>query len=176
MGSPTLFPHPLHDATRPQVLGVTSSSRTAHYAPPPPHPSLPLFSRPATRPQVLGVTSSSSRADLEHLLASSHVVSLHCPLTPATRGLIGPRELGLMRPDALLINASRGSVVQRDALWEALQVRYGSSGCRTSKDGWVRCTGRACLVGVPYDGVGARALEACGCGGSRRLVAVANVH
>lgn len=82
--------------------------------------------------EVLGTTSSSSRADLEHLLASSHVVSLHCPLTPATRGLIGPRELGLLRPDALLINASRGSVVQRDALWEALQAgRIGGVGLDT---------------------------------------------
>ncbi|EFJ46915.1 hypothetical protein VOLCADRAFT_92712 [Volvox carteri f. nagariensis] len=70
--------------------------------------------------QVLGVTSRSPRRDLEHLLSSSHIVSLHCPLTPATRGLIGPTELALMRPDAILINAARGSVVQRDALWAAL--------------------------------------------------------
>ncbi|GLC46125.1 hypothetical protein PLESTB_001192700 [Pleodorina starrii] len=70
--------------------------------------------------QVLGVTSRSPRSDLEHLLAASHIVSLHCPLTPATRGLIGERELGLMRPDAILINAARGSVVQRDALAAAL--------------------------------------------------------
>ncbi|PNH06099.1 Glyoxylate reductase [Tetrabaena socialis] len=71
--------------------------------------------------EVLGVTSTSPRADLEALLAASHVVSLHCPLTPATAGLIGATELALMRPGAILINCARGSVLQRDALWAALQ-------------------------------------------------------
>ncbi|KAG2447217.1 hypothetical protein HYH02_007957 [Chlamydomonas schloesseri] len=82
--------------------------------------------------QVLGVTSRSSRAELEALLSSSHVVSLHCPLSPATRGLIGRAELGLMRPGALLLNCARGSVVDREALWEALQSgRLGGVGLDT---------------------------------------------
>ncbi|GIL88112.1 hypothetical protein Vretimale_13972 [Volvox reticuliferus] len=72
--------------------------------------------------KVMGVTSRSTRPELEQLLRSSHVVSLHCPLTSSTQGLIGPTELELMRKDAILINAARGSVVQREALWAALQA------------------------------------------------------
>ena len=70
--------------------------------------------------QVVGVRSTSSRAELEHLLQSSHVVTLHVPLTPATRHLIGRAELALMRRDALLINTSRADVIDRDALEWAL--------------------------------------------------------
>ena len=48
--------------------------------------------------------------------ATADVVSLHCPLTPATRGLIGAAELALMKPDALLINTARGALVDSAAL------------------------------------------------------------
>ena len=58
---------------------------------------------------------------LPELLAESDVVSLHVPLTRATRGLIGRDELALLKPDALLINTSRGSVVDLDALLAALR-------------------------------------------------------
>jgi len=58
---------------------------------------------------------------LDALLAASNFVSLHCALTPATRGLLGAREFGIMRPDAILINAARGPVVDTDALVAALQ-------------------------------------------------------
>ncbi|MCX6356482.1 MAG: D-glycerate dehydrogenase [Candidatus Aureabacteria bacterium] len=61
------------------------------------------------------------RADLKSLLRESEIVSLHVPLTPATRHLIGKRELGLMRPDACLINTSRGPVVDEVALVRALR-------------------------------------------------------
>ncbi|KAG2444479.1 hypothetical protein HXX76_001229 [Chlamydomonas incerta] len=82
--------------------------------------------------QVVGVTSRTSRAELEALLAAAHVVSLHCPLSPATQGLIGRAELALMRPGALLVNCARGSVVDREALWEALQSgRLGGVGLDT---------------------------------------------
>lgn len=60
-------------------------------------------------------------APLDALLAASNFVSLHCALTPATRGLLGAREFGIMRPDAILINAARGPVVDTDALVAALQ-------------------------------------------------------
>lgn len=61
-----------------------------------------------------------SRLELDALLATSDVVSLHLPLAPATRGLLGPRELGLMKPDALLVNASRGGIVDESALYDTL--------------------------------------------------------
>ena len=63
------------------------------------------------------------------------MVALHCPLSPATRGLIGRAELALMRPGALLLNCARGSVVDREALWEALQVS-GGGGTENGMGGW----------------------------------------
>lgn len=64
-----------------------------------------------------GVRSST----LDEILRLSDFISLHCPLTASTQGLIGERELRLMKPEALLINTSRGPVVQEDALIQALR-------------------------------------------------------
>jgi glycerate dehydrogenase len=58
---------------------------------------------------------------LDQLLASSDVVSLHLPLNDATRNLIGARELGLMKKSALLINTARGGLVDEQALADALR-------------------------------------------------------
>ena len=55
------------------------------------------------------------------LLAQSDVVTLHCPLTSATRGLIGERELRQMKSSALLINTARGGLVDEPALMRALE-------------------------------------------------------
>jgi glycerate dehydrogenase len=57
------------------------------------------------------------------LLARSHVVSLHCPLTAETRGLIDGAALGRMRRDSLLINTARGALVDAPALVAALRER-----------------------------------------------------
>jgi glyoxylate reductase len=57
------------------------------------------------------------------VLREGDFVSLHVPLLPETRGLIGPRELALMKPTAFLINTSRGPVVQEAALITALERR-----------------------------------------------------
>ena len=65
----------------------------------------------------LGVTL----VPLDHLLAESDFVSIHCPLTDATRNLIGARELGLMKPTAFLVNTARGGIVDEDALEVALR-------------------------------------------------------
>ena len=58
--------------------------------------------------------------DLPVLLTESDFVSLHTPLTDATRNLIGPEQLAMMKPDAFLINAARGPLVDEVALYEAL--------------------------------------------------------
>jgi glyoxylate reductase len=63
----------------------------------------------------------ATRVDLDELLATSDVLSLHTPLTEATRHLIGARELGLMKPTATLVNTSRGAVVDETALAAALR-------------------------------------------------------
>ena len=59
---------------------------------------------------------------LDELLVSSDFITLHTPLTPNTNKLIGSRELGLMKPDARLINVARGELVDEAALLEALQA------------------------------------------------------
>lgn len=56
----------------------------------------------------------------DELLGQAHVVTIHTVLSDRTRGLIGTRELALMRPDALLVNTSRGPIVSTDALVEAV--------------------------------------------------------
>jgi glycerate dehydrogenase len=69
------------------------------------------------------------RVSLDELLATADIVSLHCPSTPATRGLIGARELALMKRDALLINTARGALVDGAALAAALRAgRLGGAG------------------------------------------------
>jgi glyoxylate reductase len=65
-------------------------------------------------------SDSVSRVPLDRLLAESDFVSLHCPLTRATYRLIDADALARMRPGAILINTSRGPIVDHDALREAL--------------------------------------------------------
>ena len=65
--------------------------------------------------------------ELDELLRYSDFVSIHCPLTEQTRGLIGSRELALMQPNAYLINTARGGIVDEDALYDAL-IRGGIAG------------------------------------------------
>ena len=59
-------------------------------------------------------------ADLTDLLQEADYISLHAPLTGATRGLIGPREFNLMKPTAILINCARGGILDEEALATAL--------------------------------------------------------
>jgi D-3-phosphoglycerate dehydrogenase len=68
-------------------------------------------------------------SSLDELLSTSDVVSLHLPLTPETRGLIDEEAIGKMKPDAILINTSRGPLVQLDAVTSALREgRLGGAG------------------------------------------------
>ncbi len=116
---PVLFDHPItdlhgkrlgdhrqgHPGTGPGAEGPAPSAWRS---------SMP---RPGRRPP--GMTTGT----LEALLQSSDVISLHCPLTPYTRHLIGERELAMMKPGALLINVGRGGLVDEQALLEALGQR-----------------------------------------------------
>lgn len=60
------------------------------------------------------------KCSLESLFATSDVVSLHCPLVPATQHLVNARRLALMKPTAILINTARGPIVDEQALADAL--------------------------------------------------------
>jgi phosphoglycerate dehydrogenase-like enzyme len=66
---------------------------------------------------AVGATLAGS---LDELLATSDYVSIHVPLNAGSRGLIGRRELGLMKPTAFLVNTSRGPIVDEAALIDAL--------------------------------------------------------
>ena len=59
--------------------------------------------------------------DLETLLKTSDIVSIHCPLNEQTKGLIGEESFKLMKKEAILINVGRGGIVDEEALVEALQ-------------------------------------------------------
>lgn len=61
-----------------------------------------------------------SIVELDHLFASSDVVSLHCPLTPETKHLVNTARLARMKPTAFLLNTSRGPLIDEAALAEAL--------------------------------------------------------
>ncbi len=76
-----------------------------------------------------GGPAQPGRIALHELLPQLDVLSLHCPLTAETRGLIGREQLALMKPDALLINAARGDIVDEAALATALLGgRLGGAG------------------------------------------------
>ena len=78
--------------------------------------------QPVSAEGVIGV-------DLPTLLATCDVVSLHCPLTPQTRGLIDAERIALMKPGALLINTGRGPLVNEGDLAAALHSgRLGGAG------------------------------------------------
>lgn len=84
-------------------------------------------------PRVPGVTFTP----FEQVLRTSDVISLHCPLTPETRHLIGEKELRMMKRSALLINTSRGGLVDEQALIHALD------------EGWIAGAGFDVLTTEP---------------------------
>lgn len=81
-----------------------------------------LYSDPTRQPEV-EAELGAQRVPLDELLRESDFVTLHTPLTNETRHLIGPRQLALMKPTAVLINTSRGPVVDEAALVAALREK-----------------------------------------------------
>jgi glycerate dehydrogenase len=69
-----------------------------------------------------GAGPRAGRLPLDELLPQVDVLSLHCPLTPDTQGLIGTERLARMRPDAILVNTARGALVDSAALAAALRA------------------------------------------------------
>ncbi|KAB1660819.1 C-terminal binding protein [Pseudoclavibacter sp. CFCC 13796] len=77
---------------------------------------------PTKSAEMLAEFGVRKAESLEELLRESDYVSLHTPLLPETRGLIGTEELGMMKPTAFLINTARGAVVDEKALVSALEA------------------------------------------------------
>lgn len=90
--------------------------------------------------------------NLEQVFAECDVVSLHCPLTPETRCLVNRERLALMKPTAILINTSRGMLVDEQALADALnEKRLFAAGLdvlplEPPKDGSPLLTARNCFI------------------------------
>ena len=76
----------------------------------------------AHRRQATGPIDGGEYADLDRLFAESDVVSLHCPLSPATKELVNAARLARMKPTALLINTARGGLVNEADLAAALDA------------------------------------------------------
>jgi glycerate dehydrogenase len=72
--------------------------------------------------QRAGGEAQAGRVALHELLPQADVLTLHCPITPQTQGLIGRRELALMKPDALIINTARGALIDVAALADVLRA------------------------------------------------------
>ncbi len=79
-----------------------------------------LASDPSPAPEFAALGQT---ATLPELLAASDIISLHCPLLPATRHLIGRAALAQMKPGAMLVNTSRGALIDTAAVIDALKDR-----------------------------------------------------
>jgi len=108
--------------------------------------------------EKMEVKLGARRVDLDTLLRESDFVSLHVPLTPQTRHLLGRREFGLMKKTAVLVNTSRGPVIKEAALVEALRAgELFAAGLDVYEDEPSLCPGLAELdnaVLMPHVGSG----------------------
>ncbi|MEX2149801.1 MAG: D-2-hydroxyacid dehydrogenase [Steroidobacteraceae bacterium] len=117
-GSFSVFPYPIREL-RGRVLGIVGHGalgRAVGRA----AASFGMRIEIANRP---GGAAVAGRGDLDELLPRIDVLSLHCPLTDATRNLISRERLACMKPDAILINTARGALVDATALADALRNR-----------------------------------------------------
>lgn len=80
-----------------------------------------IYYNPLRPAKVFSLENVRMVSSMQELLGKSDVVSIHCPLVPETRNLINEEQLGLMKTDAILINTSRGGIVNETALYKALK-------------------------------------------------------
>ena len=71
--------------------------------------------------KALGIERVDS---LDALLQVADTISVHCPLTAETRGMIGAREISLLRPGAFIVNTARGDIVQKAPVFAALRTGH----------------------------------------------------
>ena len=120
----SVFPYPIRELSG-RVFGIVGlgalGRATARAA-----ESFGMKVEIANRP---GGERAAGRSDLDDMLPRLDVLSLHCPLTDATRGLVSRARLARMKPDAVLLNTARGALIDTDALAEALKAgRLGGAG------------------------------------------------
>jgi D-3-phosphoglycerate dehydrogenase len=72
-------------------------------------------------PKDVAVSYGAKLVSLEDLMKDSDIISIHVPLLDSTRGLIGAKELSLMKENAIIINISRGGIIDEKALYEVLK-------------------------------------------------------
>ncbi len=120
----SVFPYPIREL-RGRIFGIVGKgalgNAVARVA-----ESFGMQVQVANRP---GGAPAAGRFDLDEMLPRLDVLSLHCPLTAATRGLMNAARLARMKPDAVLINTARGALVDAPALADALRSgRLGGAG------------------------------------------------
>ncbi|MBD3171805.1 hypothetical protein GF326_04980 [Candidatus Bathyarchaeota archaeon] len=74
-------------------------------------------------PEDMEKAINARYVDLKTLIKEADIISLHVPLTPETKNIIGPREIAKMKKDAIIVNTSRGELIDEIALKEALESR-----------------------------------------------------
>jgi glycerate dehydrogenase len=111
-----LLDYPIHEIAR-KKLGIVGYGELGHGV----AKVAAAFGMEVLISQRPGGDPSPERLPLHELLPQVDVLTLHCPLTPETRNLIGEKELRLMKPSALLINTARGGIVDEVALAAALR-------------------------------------------------------
>ncbi|MGC4107475.1 MAG: C-terminal binding protein [Thermomicrobiales bacterium] len=89
-----------------------------------PHGCRVIAVDPFVSPEAMAAVGVES-VTLEKMLAQSDIVSLHCPLLPETRGLIGAAQLALMKPNAAIVNTARGPVIRETDLIAHLEANPG---------------------------------------------------
>ena len=84
-------------------------------------PSLPIEDRIALQDLIAAYSWALDTGDVDALVSEADILTLHCPLSDETRGMIDARRIALMKPGSCLINTARAEVVDQEAMIEALQ-------------------------------------------------------